>query len=371
MEWLRKNKHLEIFQRKNIIIIYIVIISILITSILGLVVNVLLEKNENDKSSYKETGKIDYKVYLKENDFFKDEYLDKNNQYIASIIKNIKADFDYELDLFEKDKNYKYTYRIEAVTAVKDKDTHNTLYQETEELLAEKEQEFKSSEKLTISEKIDIKYSKYNDLISKFVDIYDLDNSESTVSINMYVDILDDKYKEIHNEPVISLNIPLTKKTVAIDISSNVVDEEKSKNEFQVINKEKIFAITVLFIISITLGIKLYLYIFDTQNEKTIYKMKLRKIISNYGSYIQEINKDFDFEGYQTIELNTFENLVRIRDIVQEPILMLQRKEETHFMVPTQTKLIYMFELNQGTTKKRIAEKSEETTSQEQETINV
>ena len=39
---------------------------------------------------------------------------------------------------------------------------------------------------------------------------------------------------------------------------------------------------------------------------------------------------------------------------------MLERSEETHFMLPTENKLIYMFELNTGETKKRIAEKNDE-----------
>ena len=354
MEWFKRVKDSEIFERKNVIIIYIVAIAILVSFMLGLIINVIIEKNIKT-SYYKETGKIDYKVYLKENEFFKEEYLDKDNQYIASLIKNIEADFNYELDLNEKDKNYNYEYRIEAVTTVKDKDTHNTLYQEKEELLSKANQEFNSSEKLVINEKMNIKYSEYNDVISKFVDVYDLENSESTVNINMYVDILEDKYKEIHNAPVISLNIPLTKNTVAIDISSNVVDEEKFKNETQAVNKEKIFIIVLLFIVEVILGIKLAFYIFDTQNEETIYKMKLRKIMSNYGSYIQEISKNFDFKGYQAIELNTFENLVRIRDIIQEPILMLEGFDEIHFMVPTQNKIIYMFQLYQGEPKKRLS----------------
>ena len=360
MKDLVKKVYFKLIQRKSIITIYSIILSILIVLNLCIFISVIYENKEMKTFDYNETGKVDYKVFLKENDFFKDDYLEKNNQYISSLIKNIKADFNYELDLNENESKYKYKYKIEAETSVIEKDTKNVLYKETDNILSEKEKEFDSSNKLIINEKVNIKYTKYNDLISKFIKVYNLDNCESTLKIKMYVDILDEKYKEIHNEPVISLNIPLTTKTVAIDISSDVIEQKNSENRIQIVNKGKILIIVVLLFITVILGIKLFFYIIDTKNEKTIYKMKLRKIFLNYGSYIQKINKDFDFEGYQAIELNSFENLIRISELVKEPILMLERSEETHFMLPTENKLIYMFELNTGETKKRIAEKNDE-----------
>ena len=36
--------------------------------------------------SYIEKSKLDYRVYLKENDFYESEYLGKNMSYIASLI---------------------------------------------------------------------------------------------------------------------------------------------------------------------------------------------------------------------------------------------------------------------------------------------
>ena len=65
---------------------------------------------------------------LSENSFFSNNYLGANNQYIASLINYITANFDYSLKMEEKGIEYKYKYRIDAEVNVKEKDTNNSLY---------------------------------------------------------------------------------------------------------------------------------------------------------------------------------------------------------------------------------------------------
>ena len=109
------------YHRQNKIINYIKLISITLTLFISLLTIYLLK--EPVKRTYKENSLIDYKVYLKENNFFEKEYLEKNNQYISSIIKNIEATFKYEL---EQDAIYKY--EIIQTTNVIDRQTKNNIY---------------------------------------------------------------------------------------------------------------------------------------------------------------------------------------------------------------------------------------------------
>ena len=51
--------------------------------------------------TYQENSNLDYKVYLKKNDFYENEYLDKNMVYVASLIDKIAVKFDY---IFKIDK---------------------------------------------------------------------------------------------------------------------------------------------------------------------------------------------------------------------------------------------------------------------------
>ena len=42
---------------------------------------------------YTENGEVDYKVNLKDNSFFDEDYVEKGHSYVSSLIKNVTADF--------------------------------------------------------------------------------------------------------------------------------------------------------------------------------------------------------------------------------------------------------------------------------------
>ena len=46
---------------------------------------------------YKEDNDIDYKVYLKENAFFEEPFIEKGKTYITSLIDYIDADYSYNI----------------------------------------------------------------------------------------------------------------------------------------------------------------------------------------------------------------------------------------------------------------------------------
>mgnify|MGYP003303592573 CR=1 FL=1 len=71
------------------------------------------------KAYYSETSNLDYKVYLKKNNFYSENYLGKDQMYIASLIDYINTDFDYT---FRSDENIglEYSYFVEAIIQVTD-----------------------------------------------------------------------------------------------------------------------------------------------------------------------------------------------------------------------------------------------------------
>ena len=50
--------------------------------------------------TYTEKSNVDYKVYLKENEFYEKDYVDKDNQYISNLVDNIETKFDYYINFF-------------------------------------------------------------------------------------------------------------------------------------------------------------------------------------------------------------------------------------------------------------------------------
>lgn len=353
----KETKIFDILKRKSIIIRYIVFIT-LIFIVTTMFTRKTTRVNETLDIVYTENSNIDYKVFLKENDFFEESYWGQDNQYIASLIDYIQVNFKYELLASEPNVDYKYTYKIVAEANVEDKTSKKSLYKFSEDIIEEKLYECNTNSKLKINEPIKVDYNRYNDIINRFMDVYDLDNSNATVTVNMYVNVVDDitKNNSENSTPVMSLTIPLTTQTMAIDIESNSVNQN-DRNVCTTINqinqKKFAFGSIVLLIIDIILVIKLLIFIKDTKDEKAVYNMRLRKIMSNYGSYIQKLYNEYNFDKYQILEIKSFEDLLQVRETINKPILMTEKTfaSETYFFIPCENDL-YVYELKAGNLRK-------------------
>lgn len=372
----KEYKIFDMLKRKSLIIRDIIVIAFIFIVTAMLAIEVKKENKTQLNIVYTENSNLDYKVYLKENDFFDEDYWEEDNQYIASLIDYIEANFKYELEASKPNIDYQYTYKIVAEVNVEDKTNHKSLYKFSEELIDGKIYDFNTSSKLCINEPVKVDYNRYNDIIKRFVDLYDLNNSIASVTVNMYVNVLDDTPKDTTKPdiPAISLNIPLTTETMAIDIESNLVNENDI-NVCTTINKGKyLFGTILLAVLDIILVIKLIIFINDTKNEKAVYNMRLRKIMSNYGSYIQKLNNEYDFEGHQILEIKSFEDLLQIKETLNKPILMTEKSlaMETYFFIPSDDN-VYIYELKAGNLRKnrgkRYKEKGEEEKNKEEITI--
>jgi len=326
--------------------VIILVLTIMAISLFAL----QLKDNKDGIIKYDEESSLDYKVYLKDNEFFGDKYLEKDKQYIASLIDYIDATFNYDLTLTNKDGDYDYSYRIEAEVNVKNPDNNNSLYKSSEMLVNTKKGVGHGKKTTNISEKLKIDYNKYNELISKFIETYDLSNLDSTLSINMYVDFYGNcgNLEKDNKNSVIKLVIPLTRKTVAIDMSSDVTNTTDSYINCGEGNSV-IFLILALLAcgIDICLIVELVRYFETSKSPLDVYNTKLKKILNNYGSFIQKINNDYDMSKSQILKVDSFDDMLEIRDTLQAPILMLENKDKygVFFIIPTAYNVLYTYAL--------------------------
>lgn len=364
---MKRNRVDEILNNQGIIrkIIFgyistIVIVSVFVVSLLFVIIN----QNKVQYVNYNESSKIDYKVYLKENEFFENSYLEKDNQYIATLIDYITADFNYELSIEESDIDYEYTYKILAEVDVKENNTDNSLYGFKDVLVGETIESLDSNNKATINQKVSINYNEYNDRIKKFINTYELEEITSTLNINMYITAkgkCNGYETENNGDTVISLTIPLTTKTVAIDMESNLVEQE---NKLTLCKKNDYSSIIIIILMIILIGVDIFLIsklgktIINSRTAESIYDRELKKILNNYRSYIQKINNEFELDGYQVLKVDTFSDMLEIRDTIQEPILMVQSEEKrgTYFLIPSKTKILYSYGLKVSDIEKKLTE---------------
>ena len=340
-------------KKRKVIAMYVCVI-VLLSLIFIYFAGIFFSKTKNEYVKYVEDSNIDYKVYLKENDFFEKNYADSEKQYIASLIDYIDANFKYSIDTGNKNIDFSYSYYVDAVVDVKEKTTNKSLYSYTDVLSKTKVAYSDKDSRIDIDKNIKIDYNKYNDLIKKFVSIYSLGDTESTLTVNLHVKTIgscQEFSEEKNNDSVVSLIIPLTTKTIAIDLSNDLAESSdsillcnKKYNDFIFLISPIIFLLLDIFAINL-----LCVYISNHRSSYDKYKIELKKIVTNYHSYIQKINTRFDFKKYRVVEVDSFNDMLEIRDSLQQPILMLENQEQTgtEFIIPTNTDLLYVFEISE------------------------
>ena len=362
-------------KRRNTVFTYIIII----VAVFFLAFLLFLLYNKVNKSQYvryDETGNIDYTVHYKENDYFESNFLGSNRQYIASLIENINAVFNYKIALEDDNVEYKYSYGIEAQVIVKDKNNQNIFYDRSEILIPEKEN-MSSVNEVNITESLNIDYGKYNNQIKNLVNTYDLKTAESTLNINMYVNVVG-SCEEFTNTPekerVISLTIPLTEDTIAIDFVDDIVT---STNNVMKCTSSGFLNGIILFLALLLTGFGILLiiivirYEIKTRTAETIYEKELKKILNNYGNSIQVIGNEFEFKNYQLLKIETFYDLLEISDKLRQPILMRENKEKNgaYFVIPSVTKILYVHRIKVSDIKKEMTQKNIDVENNEEEIL--
>ena len=356
-------------RRKNKIKLAVASVVLLLMSAILISTYSLLSKNEYNK--YIENAKVDYKVNLIENEFYTESTLDERSAVIASLIKDIEVNFNYNFDL-EKDQDYTYNYKIIAKTNVSESNKSTSIYETTEELV-NKENQQASDKNIAISEKVGIDYNEYNEKINKFVNVYSLSDVTSTLELDMYVNIINNcDGTQMNNESkVMTLSIPLTTKTVEVSIGANVVKDQGKvlyqKSEYQ--NIEYIFVIGVVFAIAgLVMLIKFIKYLLDTRSAETMYAQELKQIIFNYKTYIQTSNNAISRRGYKVIQINTFNEILGLRDTMQTPILMYTEEDElrTRFVI-INSGILYEYVLGAKEIREELRAKSAEAKKKKEE----
>jgi hypothetical protein len=340
----RKNREKWIFVESVIVIV--LTLAVLISALVS------VQLNKKYYIGYRESGSIDYNVFLKENEFFEENHLGKDQSYVASLIDKIIADYSYEIDMDTDDVNYRYSYSIKSRLEILDNGSEVAIYNPEQILVSEQNKSQSSSNRLRINEIVVINYDEYNNLANKFLDTYDLTSTTSNIVVTLEVDVLSDC--EAFSGSAVDtytseLRIPLTTKTVNIKMTSAVPDEEAKMIACQRGAGSEVFKTTaiVLGIVDVLMILLLVAFVCLTRTPDVTYTARVKKIVSQYKSYIQKINNLFETRGYQIILVNTFDEMLEIRDTIQAPILMFENEDRTcaKFMIPTDSKLLYLYEI--------------------------
>lgn len=319
-------------------VLYIAVLCLGCFSVLVFVRGLNTKKEYDYK--YEEKNLIDYKVYLKENNYFEEEYLEKGNKYIASLIKDINVTFDYifsSQDIIDG----KYNYYVTATLEAKEKGKEIIIWNSKEEILFQgQEVTFEEQEGFQVSPNVTINYEKYNAIMNEFKSAYGVALDGSLVlTLHVDTDIEHEKSEDIiNNNAVSSLRIPLITQTLEIELDYN--DTNTKTSVITYIDKPWLHYVLVvcgiiLFIYYLYLSVKILKLIFDIYNKQDKYQKRLKKIFNNYDQVIVKVNKIPSTKGKSLLDVENFDELLDAQSELREPILYNEviSKQESVFIV--------------------------------------
>ena len=278
--------------------------------------------------TYKQTSNLDYKVYLKPNNYYNEKYLNKDMQYIASLIDYIKIDFNYNFKM-NYNIDYKYSYYIKSNILVTDKsDKKKVIYTKEDKLIEDKVMHKNNSNEFNIKEEFNIDYAKYNNLIKQFKSEYGI-NANSSLDLSLIVDVTDEKGNKVmtpSDDNVMKISIPLTEQMINIGMDYKEINNSDNAEVYQEYNisNKVLFGISIVFMVgSLSSIVMLVLFLIKTTKKKTPYEILLSKILKEYDRVIINSKKNIILDG-EVVDVNSFEELLDVRDNLEKPILFYE-----------------------------------------------
>lgn len=299
--------------------------------------------------NYSIDEKLDYQVYLKENDFYEEKFLGEGKQYATEIIDYINLDFNYNFN-GSSIADIDYSYDITATIIGEYENTTNGNAELWKKNYVIKNLEEKNIEKGTsfnINENIKIDYSKYSKVVESFI-------SKFRIPIDAYLDV---KLNVVYSSELgkntgldrkrdqLEIKIPLAKTTIKIDKNIKEHRTEKlNNNDLVEENKPLIRFGLGLCLISLAIFLLLSPQVFISS--KTYYEKTLKKIMRDYAEIIVEVDFPPDPDGVEVIDVKNFDDMVDIEEEIKSPILYyeIEKDAESLFTITTD-KYIYKYNL--------------------------
>lgn len=306
---------------------YMLIPTLIMLGLTVLVLKGSMYTKEESIIGYNEVGNIDYKVFLKENNYYKEQYLGKDMQYVASIIKNVVPTFTYEMHSEEK-MEYTYNYKVSADLIISDPNDNNKVLYKRPSLLVKDTKEKVTGGSFRVDQDVSINYDEYNNYVNAFKKEYALSvNSKLVLTFNIDVTGKSPLLKEdFKKSSKLVIAIPMSEQTINIGIDTSDINNSGTLERNYMSQIKKPVALVLGIIVGLLSLALLYIVIYNflTNRSKTdVYKATIKSILREYDRAIvsSKTADTIDESKYNVIEVPRIEELLDAHDSTGKPIL--------------------------------------------------
>lgn len=291
---------------------------------------------ENILMKYTSNGSFDYKVYLKENEFIKSEYLEEGEAYILNLIDHININSSYNFKATENTKvsgNNKLLVRLKVYYRESSDISGNPEVLNRENVIKENIIDFEEMTYSTVNS-FDLYLDDYLDVLKNF-------QNQVKISLEGYLEVVNvtefngnvggATYNDDYSN---TLKIPLSTSVIKLEESSkektsNVYTGDLVKTNKTVMSYIVIANVIVFLIICILLK---QLFMFTNRSE---YERVLNKILKSYDDIIVNVSTIVNVKDYKIIEIKEFKELLNLSRELLLPIMNYEvfKGEETWLYV--------------------------------------
>ena len=205
--------------------------------------------------------------------------------------------------------------------------------------------------KYVIDRDVEIDYQYYNNLANQFKSNYAVNTTNRLdVSLQIREKNKEKNTYEIDNKNNVLLSIPLSQQEISISLDNTNTDKSNQiEQEQRFIVKDISFiiiSIIILLLIIITMISLIKKILLLTRKKLTPYQKHIRKILLGFDRIIINVKTIPDKKDYNVIEVETFQELVDVRDNTKEPInyhVIEEHKSCEFFVINDQN--LYLYEV--------------------------
>ena len=341
---------------------YMLIPTLIMLGLTVLVLKGSMYTKEESIIGYNEVGNIDYKVFLKENNYYKEQYLGKDMQYVASIIKNVVPTFTYEMHSEEK-MEYTYNYKVSADLIISDPNDNNKVLYKRPSLIVKDTKEKVTGGSFRVDQDVSINYDEYNNYVNAFKKEYALSvNSKLVLTFNIDVTGKSPALKEdFKKSSKLVIAIPMSEQTINIGIDTSDINNSGTLERNYMSQIKKPVALVLGIIVGLLSLALLYIVIYNflTNRSKTdVYKATIKSILREYDRAIvsSKTADTIDESKYNVIEVPRIEELLDAHDSTGKPILYNEDTENNiSTFIIVSDEILYKYRV----VKKELEEKEE------------
>lgn len=297
-----------------------------------------LLNQEDIKLNYQENNQVDYKVYLKDNNYFDTPYLGMNKTYITNLIKYLDVNFHYNIN-FSEPLSGELRYYFKAIISADKANEQPGSYWSKEYVLSEPEViSISEQNQFGFSENLQAEYDKYNQIFTDFKEQYQL-AADGKLKVVMVVE--GSPTSDILSRPVpisteISLTLPLSR--IAIEAS---VDSTTNNHQGEIPLRDRSRQSRYLFIsiacgivagLSLLLASSAALRIYRLRKAQP-YRVTVDKILNDYDGIVINLDSYPKTNRQKLVDVQSFEELVDVYNSTRLPINFYESQKQSTFMI--------------------------------------